>query len=358
MLRRAVVPDRAQYGLRVKIVTLLPALLMEPSGGFRVHYEYANRLAARGHDVSVVHRIQSLGPRLRARGRGVRSLVWWFEFDPKVSLLVTSRFSIPRTDVAILTDWTTAEALAALRSRAMVFAQVVYDYEFWMTANPGTRARMASAFRMPDLSIATSSSVASMLRDAGCTPAAMIPCAIDHGAFHLETELAARPPVVGLIARPESFKRTDDAIRALDILRATHEFRVLAIGRQRRPLPDWIEGWDAPNDEAMRAFYNRVAVFVLPSDYEGWGLPAAEAMACGAAVVTTRSGGVEDFAVHGENALLVPPRDPEALADAIASLLDDHDLRRRIAHRGAQTARQMSWDRSVDELEAILLSAV
>ena len=342
----------------MKVVTVLPTLMTEPSGGFRVHYEYANRLAARGHDVSVVHRIESFGQRLHARRRGVRRLVWWFEFDPRVSLLVAPRFSIPLTDVAILTAWMTAEARPALRARARVFAQVVYDYEYWMTADAATRARMARAFRMADLSIATSSAVASMLRDVGRAPDVMISCAIDQDAFHPETDPADRPPVIGLIARWESFKRIDDAIRALEILRETREVRVLAAGRERRPLPDWIERWDAPNDEAMRAFYNRVAVFVLPSEYEGWGLPAAEAMACGAAVVTTRSGGVEDFAVHGENALLVPPRDPDALAGALASLLDDHDLRVRIAHRGLATARRMSWDRPVDELETVLRSAL
>ena len=274
-----------------------------------------------------------------------------------MSLRVTPRFSIPRTDVGILTTWTTAEASQALRARAKVLAQVVYDYEFWMTADPETRARMARAFRMPDVSIATSSAVATMLRDAGRRPDAMVPCAIDHDAFGLETDPADRPPMIGLIARPESFKRTDDAIRALESLRKTHELRVLAVGHQRRALPEWVEAWDAPNDEAMCAFYNQVAVFVLPSEYEGWGLPAAEAMACGAAVVTTRSGGVEDFAVDGKNALLVPPRDPDALCRALASLLDDHELRLRIAHGGLATAQQMSWDRAVDALETLLRSA-
>jgi glycosyltransferase involved in cell wall biosynthesis len=338
----------------MKISTILPNLRIQPGGGYRVHYEYANRLAARGHDVSIIHYVASARRRLRARLLGTRRVVSWFEFDPRVSLHVTPHFSIPQVDVGILTSWSTAELSEAFRGQASVLVQVVYDYEFWMTADPETRARMAYAFRIPDVSIATSHAVATMLRDAGRRPDAIIPCAIDHDAFGLDINPGDRPPTIGMIVRPQGYKRTVDAIRALERLRTTRVFRVIAVGWQQQALPEWIETWDAPNDEAMRAFYNHLGVFVLPSEYEGWGLPAAEAMACGAAVVTTRSGGVEDFAVHGKNALLVPPRDLDALCHAVASLLDDHELRLRIAHGGLTSARQMSWDRAVDALETLL----
>ena len=63
----------------------------------------------------------------------------------------------------------------------------------------------------------------------------------------------------------------------------------------------------------------RLAIYVLPSAYEGWGLTAVEAMACGAAVITTRNGGVEDFARDGDNALLVPPREPDSASGGVRS---------------------------------------
>ena len=89
-----------------------------------------------------------------------------------------------------------------------MLAQVVYDYEFWMTADPETRARMARAFRMPDVSIATSSAVATMLRDAGRRPDAIVPCAIDHDAFSLEHD-SRRPTADDRTDRPAGELQAD-----------------------------------------------------------------------------------------------------------------------------------------------------
>ena len=67
--------------------------------------------------------------------------------------------------------------------------------------------------------------------------------------------------------------------------------------------------------------YNEHEVFVSPSLYEGFGLPAAEAMACGTPVVATTAGAFPETIADGETGMLVPPADARALADAIAALL-------------------------------------
>jgi glycosyltransferase involved in cell wall biosynthesis len=213
---------------------------------------------------------------------------------------------------------------------------------------------MAEAFAQPDVVIATSSPVAAMLREAGRTADAMIRCGLDHSAFYVTRDPGTRGAVVGFIARSGVTKRCGDAVTALSLLRKKYDIRVLAVGPGRVELPHWVEVIGAPSDAEMRAFYNELRVFLLPSDYEGWGLTAAEAMACGAAVVSTRNGGVEEFAEDGINALLVPTRDPGSIADACSRLLDDESSRIRIAESATRTARRMDWDESVDALEAIL----
>jgi len=105
-------------------------------------------------------------------------------------------------------------------------------------------------------------------------------------------------------------------------------------------------------------FYNSLSVFVLPSRYEGWGLPAAEAMACGAAVVCADNGGSRDFAIDGETALIVPPHQPQALADAICRLLDDDNLRKRLADAGKARAQVMSLKASASMLRQAIDQAM
>src|SRR5206468_10245359 len=78
-------------------------------------------------------------------------------------------------------------------------------------------------------------------------------------------------------------------------------------------------------------FYRAGDVFVQPSHFEALGNTALEAMASGLPIVASAIGGLCDFCVDGENALLHQPRAPQSLADAMARMLDDRSLRDRVA---------------------------
>jgi glycosyltransferase involved in cell wall biosynthesis len=82
------------------------------------------------------------------------------------------------------------------------------------------------------------------------------------------------------------------------------------------------------------AFLSRVDVFVMPSLFEGLGVAALEAMAAGKAVLATRVGGLAESVVDGVTGILVPPRDVEALAGAIARIVKHPELAAEMGHRG------------------------
>lgn len=86
--------------------------------------------------------------------------------------------------------------------------------------------------------------------------------------------------------------------------------------------------------EEMVHYYAEAAIAVVPSVYEGFGLPAGEAMACGVPVVSTNGGALAE--VVGEAGLLVPVRDADALADGVAALLDDPARRQALGAAGRQ----------------------
>ncbi len=95
----------------------------------------------------------------------------------------------------------------------------------------------------------------------------------------------------------------------------------------------------------MIELYAEAEVAVVPSLYEGFSLPAVEAMACGLPLVTTTGGALpEVVGAHGECALLVPPNDPGAMATAIVRALDDTDLRARLGAAGrARVLERFTW---------------
>ena len=86
-------------------------------------------------------------------------------------------------------------------------------------------------------------------------------------------------------------------------------------------------------------------IFLMPSYKEGFGLALLEAMACGAAPIASRTGGMPEVVTDDEHGLLVPVGDVEALAEAIQRLIDEPDLRRSISHRALEDAQRFDLPR-------------
>ena len=115
-----------------------------------------------------------------------------------------------------------------------------------------------------------------------------------------------------------------------------------------------VESVFRPDRQQLAAMYANCDVFVSASWHESFGLPPLEAMACGAPVVLTDSGGVRDYARSEENCLMVPPRDPQALASAMLRVLTDPALANRLRRAGRLTAARLTWDAAVDRFEVAL----
>ena len=90
--------------------------------------------------------------------------------------------------------------------------------------------------------------------------------------------------------------------------------------------------------------YNAAEVFILPSLWEGFGLPVVEAMACGTPVVVSGCGALPE--IVGSAGLLFDPQRPEELHALLRRVLGDADLRAQLRHRGLQRAAEFSWERA------------
>jgi glycosyltransferase involved in cell wall biosynthesis len=97
--------------------------------------------------------------------------------------------------------------------------------------------------------------------------------------------------------------------------------------------------------EELAQHYSSAQIAVVPSIYEGFGIPAAEAMACGTPVIATTGGALPE--VVGNAGILVPPRDAEALATAIKQLLNDKEMQRRMSEAGRQRVKEkFNWEQA------------
>ena len=113
----------------------------------------------------------------------------------------------------------------------------------------------------------------------------------------------------------------------------------------------YLEGLSA---EQMVRTYARAQLLVSPSLYEGFGLPAAEALACATPVVATTAGALREIVEDGVSGLLVPPGKVEALTEAIRTLLEDPQRCRAMGEAGARRVRErFSWRRTAEETLAL-----
>jgi GT2 family glycosyltransferase len=95
-------------------------------------------------------------------------------------------------------------------------------------------------------------------------------------------------------------------------------------------------------------------VFAVGSWFEGFCQPGLEALACGVPLVTTDNGGCREYALHGETALVVPPRDAGAMADAIQRLLGDDQLAKQLSENGLDLVdASFDWEQRADELAEV-----
>lgn len=106
-----------------------------------------------------------------------------------------------------------------------------------------------------------------------------------------------------------------------------------------------------PEDPILVSLYNAAEMLLFPSFYEGWCAPPLEAMACGTPVVCSNVPSVSE--VVGDAAVLIDPKDHEALAGAIRTVLMDTSLRQGLVKAGIERASQHTWARSAERLEGV-----
>jgi glycosyltransferase involved in cell wall biosynthesis len=159
---------------------------------------------------------------------------------------------------------------------------------------------------------------------------------------------------VGNLQPRKNLVRLIEAFRIL-IESKRHDIDLVVVGPQRYRAADVLQAAAGPiaerirftgyaTDRQLAACYRCSTAFVFPSLYEGFGLPALEAMAHGTPVASSDVDALRE--VCGDAAVMFDPRSTESIANAMALILDDADLRRRLSAAGLARAALFSWEKS------------
>jgi glycosyltransferase involved in cell wall biosynthesis len=186
----------------------------------------------------------------------------------------------------------------------------------------------------------------------------LVPCGVDTSLFRPDGPRAARPTIlfVGTLGGRKRGRLLVEAFRTT-VRTALPDAELLLVGDEPAgpsgPLPGAGDGvrWlgRVPLDRLVE-LYREAWVFCLPSSYEGFGVPYAEAMACGAAVVATPNAGALEVLDGGRCGVVVEPAD---LGRALVELLSDAERRDELARRGRDRALAYDWERVVAAYDEI-----
>lgn len=360
----------------MRVTFLMPCYPRGPMGGFRVVYEYANMLAGRGHEVAVVHprhlRYAVLPERLTLRNRLLmarRSItermktpsVEWQPIDKRVRLLFVANSDpchIPDGDALFATSWHTVRSVLESPREKGEKCYLIQGYETW----DGHKELVDATWRSNLRKVVIAKWLVALGKELGCADLTYIPNAIDNDRYRLTRPIEGRSRQVAMLFSSTPIKGSAEGIEALRIARERYpDLKAVFFGTSRHQswIPEWVTYHrDPPQDFIVNEIYNKSCVFLAPSWTEGSPLPPAEAARCGCAIAATDIGGFREYIQHGVTGLLSPCKDPQALAENLCLLLEDEDLRVRLAKACHGVISSLNWESSTDLLERFLLASV
>ena len=315
---------------------------------------YAERLARRGHEVTLV--LPAKGA-LTARWRNFKRAgpEWIAEFRPSVVWVREwSAASLPGGDVLVATAWQSAEPVSKAPHRCGVKFYLIQHYESLYHGRPEAVDR---TYTYPLRKIVISTWLREIMRDKFQAEAQVLVTPVDPDLFARAEEARTDSLLrVLMLHHDYAWKGVADGLEAVKRVKPRHpELRLVGFGVKRPsgrlPYDDYHE--NLPQGR-LAWLYSRCPIYLCPSWDEGLGMPSMEAMACGAALVTYDNGGCRDYALDGQTALMARRRDVGDLAEKLERLVADPTLRQKIAGAGmAFIHEKFDWERAVSRMETL-----
>lgn len=341
---------------------LLPHYGYRPTGGFKVVYIYANEFVKKGIEVNLVY-AATCKKGIRAIPGWVRTYINrksksdWFVFEKKVNCIYIPTLhekNIPDADFTIATAYETSLFLNGYSTSKGKKIYFIQDLEIWA----GKQEVILNSWKFDMCKIVISQYLMNVGEKAGIQNLHYLPNAIDREKYQIFRSIDSRKNCIVMMYSKAERKGALYGIEAIKRIKARKtDIEAVLFGKFPRPtdLPEWIEYYEDPEQEFLvKEIYNRAKIFICSSIYEGWGLPAMEAMACGAAVVTTDCGGVRDFAIQDVTAKLCSIKNTEDIELAVMQILEDTTLLNNLVSNAQQEILKFDWTRNVETFLEII----
>lgn len=348
----------------IKINFILPFKPRRPAGGFRVMYEYANRLANKGYDVHLTFPIKTpyMKYRLPYAMRYILSKLEgfgtnkWFSFHPSITMSYVPQVKdkyIHDADIVIATWWATVLEMGKLSTAKGEKINLIQGFENW----EGHEKLLYESYNIKDtIDIVVAAYLKPIVARHTKNRIELIENGIDNTVYSIKNEIETRNPfTVAMHFSEQEIKGSRYGMDALKLAKEKiPELKVELFGVSPSPadLPDWITYYRNPAD--LCGLYNRNAIFISNSFTEGFGLVSVESMFCGCALICTDIEGHQEYAFDGKTALLVEIKDSLRMAEKIVYLMNNNEYRIQLARSGHEYVQRFRWENAIEKMEEII----
>ncbi len=316
------------------------------SGGNRIIYEHANRLADRGLDVKLLHLNDG-------KDRG------WKKINPKVNVIPFSETDkwINDTDIIIATFNETFWNIIDLPSKIKKAYFVQSDERrFYEKGSLGEYLSNAT-YSFKDVHYFTSAKwMQDWLKESYSTKAELILNMIEKEEFYPDPDpkLKSDKKIVLVEGSLDTkLKGVKDAVEAIKDIDCEKWLFTCSIPKYPQYTKIFDKIFSRPDTKRIRQIYSSADILVKPSKFESVSLPNMEAMCCKCAVISTNTIGVLSYSKNLENSILVDVGDIKDFREAVKDLINDDTLREKLIENGLIYAQEnfYKWDEEIEKLE-------
>lgn len=323
------------------IVWVIPGTWI--SGGIAVVVRHANMLQERGYRVFLVT-------------QDLKATIPWFTHQ-KVKVVPMSRISVlleEGIDILIATGWNSAPTVDLLPAKRKLYFVQSDERKFY--DDPVMKQFVGTTYDLPFEYLTMAHFLQAWLREEFDQSSTYVPNGLDVAVFHpVVVRQTKTDKVRVLIEGPINipFKGVAEAYEAV----AGLDCELWLVSSNGVPPSHWKydQFFERTPIHEMPQIYSSCDILLKMSTVESFCYPPLEMMACGGVPVILEVSGIEEYARHEENCLIVQSQ--QEARQAVARLIADPALRARLRRGGLETAKKWSWERSVDALEEVILRA-
>lgn len=345
----------------MRICFVLPGVARQPVGGYKMAFEYANRLVKENHEVLILYLNQDLlknySVPLIVKRKIAKILTKiepkWFDLNKKIkkisNLDLDYKEKLGKLDVCIATsaEKTVEEVNKNLIAKTKLY--LIQDYENWNISDK----ELIATYKLGFKNIVVAKWLKQIVDQYSPTGSVLIPNAIDTSIYTETVPIQNRDNhTIALLYHESPHKGLKNAFKVLDKLKQKYpDLKVIMFGKFPKPeLPNWITYYKGASQKKTVEIYNSVKVFLCSTIEEGFGLTGIEAMACGACLVSTDYRGVREYAVNNYNSLLSPVGDIDAQVENVIRIFENKELQKNISSNGIQHVKKFKWSEAMKKL--------